>query len=300
MFDRRKFLSLFLVMMLLVTLLTACNTDEGVTDPDDQQQGDVLVAEEVLLEAVEDYLKTVGSTSYIVPGNEIMDLYNINPDAFLLVDMRSADSYAEGHAEGAVNIPFAEIGNKLNVLPLDKQVYFVCYSGQTSAQATAVANLVGVEAFSFLSGMNFGWSDDLVLETEENAIPEAVERELTDKEQIVWDAATKYFADGNKIISSEDLMDLVEDNPDMITILDIRSEEDYAEGHIQSAINIPYAQVGDNLESIPTNRPVYVTCYSGQTAGIVAGGMRIAGYNAFSVNRGMIGFDAAELPKVTE
>jgi rhodanese-related sulfurtransferase len=304
MFEKRKLLSLLLVMILVVTLLTACQPEEATPDPNEgeeqQQEGPSIVPEEVLLDAAIEFMGTVSSKSYIIPGTDVMDLLGINPDALFVVDMRSAADYAEGHIEGAVNIPFAEIGGKLNVIPADKPVYFVCYSGQSSAQATAVANLVGLEAFSFRSGMNFGWSEDFVKETTENALPEPVEIELTEEEQVIWDAATTYFDDGVMIISPEDLLALVEDNPDMITILDIRREEDFAAGHVESAINIPFAEVSENFDSIPTNRPVYVICYTGQTAGITSASLRMAGYNAFSLNRGMTGWDGAELPKVTE
>ncbi|MFW6016597.1 MAG: rhodanese-like domain-containing protein, partial [bacterium] len=156
MIKRRKLLSMILVLMLIVTILSACTPDEATPDPngeeEQQPEENVLVPEEILLNAAQDYMKTVSSTSYIVGGAEILDLNSINPDALFLVDMRSSDDYSEGHAEGAVNIPFAELGSKLNVLPTDKQIYFICYSGQSSAQATAVANIAGFEAFSFKGG----------------------------------------------------------------------------------------------------------------------------------------------------
>jgi len=82
--------------------------------------------------------------------------------------------------------------------------------------------------------------------------------------------------------------------------LDIRRAEDFEAGHVESAINVPFAEVGANFDSIPTNRPVYVICYSGQTAGLTSASLRMAGYNAFSLNRGMIGWNGAELPVVTE
>ncbi len=303
MLRNKKLVSILLVMLLLVTVLTACQPEEATPDPDEGQevdQGEAIVPEEVLLDASIEFMNSVSSTSYIVGGSDVMDLIGINPDALFIVDMRAPADYAEGHIEGAVNIPFAEIGNHLNVIPMDKQVYFVCYSGQSSAQATAVANLVGFEAYSFKSGMNFGWSDDFTKETTENALPEAMEPELSEEEQVVWDAASTYFDDGVKITSPEDLLALVEDNPDMITILDIRRAEDFEAGHVESAINVPFAEVGANFDSIPTNRPVYVICYSGQTAGLTSASLRMAGYNAFSLNRGMIGWNGAELPVVTE
>jgi rhodanese-related sulfurtransferase len=306
MYNKRKLISLMLVLMLLVTFMSACTPEaEDPVDEDPIVVEDPLDADEVILEEVTSFLQSVGSTSYLTSGREILDLLAINPNAAVLVDMRSPADYEAGHIEGAINIPYAETGNKLNVLPTDKPVYFVCYSGQTSAQATTIANLVGIEAYSFQGGMNFGWStlgeDESTLETTTNPLPEARELDLSEREQIMWDAATSYFsATDNYIVSVADLSAFVEDNPDAISVLDIRRVDDYTEGHIEGAINIPYAEVGDNIGSLSANRPIYVVCYSGQTAGIAKAGLRVAGFNAMSLSRGMIGWNGAELPVVTE
>lgn len=69
----------------------------------------------------------------------------------------------------------------------------------------------------------------------------------------------------------------VEDKEDAV-ILDIRSAEDYAKGHIQGAINVPYGMdVAASLEKIPSDKTVYVYCYSGQTASQTALLLNLAG-----------------------
>ena len=126
-----------------------------------------------------------------------MSLNDENPDAVFWVDMRSAEDYAKGHITNAVNIPYAKTGEMLEVIPMNKQVIFQCYSGQTSAQVTALANMLGFNAVSFRGGMNFGWAPlnlgEDTLQTTENKLPEAKTPELDEEQQILWDAVKAYF-----------------------------------------------------------------------------------------------------------
>ena len=153
-----------------------------------------------------------------------------NPDAVFWIDLRSAEDYAKGHIENAVNIPFATFGDNLEVIPMNKQIILQCYSGQTSAQAAALAQMLGFNAVSFRGGMNFGWAPlnlgEASLQMDANPLPAAKAPELDEKEQIVWDAVKAYFPpDKNNIIAPKDLLALVEENPDAITVLDIRTAE---------------------------------------------------------------------------
>lgn len=82
------------------------------------------------------------------------------------------------------------------------------------------------------------------------------------------ETASQYFENypsDKHVVSAEQLLNRVEEG-ESFCLLDIRSAEDYAKGHIQGAVNIPYgADVADALEIIPNDQPVLVYCYSGQT-----------------------------------
>lgn len=321
MHNKKRILSMLLVLIMMLSILTACSPKEEPATPEptppaeepaeeptpepEPEPEPALVKEDVLREAALNLLNNIPDNNFIMAADAALELAEENPDAIFWVDLRSAEDYAKGHIVGAVNIPFAQLGDHLDVLPTNKQVIMQCYSGQTSAQAAALAQMLGFNAVSFRGGMNFGWAPlelgEDTLEMDENPLPAAKAPSLDEAGQIVWDAVKAYFPpDKNNIIAPADLLALVEENPDAITVLDIRSAEDYAAGHIETAKHIAFKQVGANIEQIPTNRPVYVTCYTGQTAGITIAPMRIMGYNAISLNRGMTGWDGAELPKVTE
>ncbi|MCU0344213.1 MAG: rhodanese-like domain-containing protein [Ignavibacterium sp.] len=75
-----------------------------------------------------------------------------------------------------------------------------------------------------------------------------------------------------------------------ITVIDVRSATDYAAGHIQGAVNVAIADIvtyykNNNLSS---KTKVYVTCYTGQSAGLAVAALRLSGYsNVFSLKWGM-------------
>jgi 3-mercaptopyruvate sulfurtransferase SseA len=48
-------------------------------------------------------------------------------DEAVIVDVRSAESYAEGHAAGAISIPLDEFENNIVNLPLDKDTWIITY-----------------------------------------------------------------------------------------------------------------------------------------------------------------------------
>ena len=64
-------------------------------------------------------------------------------------------------------------------------------------------------------------------------------------------------------------------------ILDVRSPEEYKEGHIPGAINIPYDQMGARLAEISShkNKEVVLYCRSGRRVAIAADILQSAGFS---------------------
>ncbi len=88
-------------------------------------------------------------------------------------------------------------------------------------------------------------------------------------------------------IPEAELMELVGSKADNIYILDIRDPKDYASGHIPGAYNIPFKQIGQNLNQLPKDKAIVVYCYTGQTGGQTTALLNIAGFKARSLNGGM-------------
>jgi rhodanese-related sulfurtransferase len=62
-------------------------------------------------------------------------------------------------------------------------------------------------------------------------------------------------------------------------VIDVRSPEEFASGHVPGAVNIPYEVIGKRLSEIgPTTTPVVLYCRSGRRSGIAADVLGGAGY----------------------
>lgn len=84
-------------------------------------------------------------------------------------------------------------------------------------------------------------------------------------------------------------------------LIDVREDGEFAEGHIPGAISMPIRTVGQNLELIPRDRPVWIYCLSGWRAGLVISSLRLLGYdNVLAFSPGINGWDAAGEELVNE
>ncbi|OGW35531.1 MAG: hypothetical protein A2X58_00795 [Nitrospirae bacterium GWC2_56_14] len=83
-------------------------------------------------------------------------------------------------------------------------------------------------------------------------------------------------------------------------VLDIRSAVDFAKGHIEGAVNVPFALVAkpENLVLYPIEKPILVVCYTGHTASVVTGILNTLGYDTWTLRFGMISWAASSSQKV--
>jgi rhodanese-related sulfurtransferase len=68
-----------------------------------------------------------------------------NPGALLVIDIRDPKEYAAGTIKGAVNIPMAELAQKIGSLPADQAIVFICSTGARSGEAYDTAKLLRAE-----------------------------------------------------------------------------------------------------------------------------------------------------------
>ena len=71
-----------------------------------------------------------------------------------------------------------------------------------------------------------------------------------------------------------------------VTLLDVRTPEEYSTGHIRGFINIPVDALRDRLTEIPHGKPVYVTCQSGLRSYIACRILAGNGYDCFNLSGG--------------
>jgi rhodanese-related sulfurtransferase len=121
------------------------------------------------------------------------------------------------------------------------------------------------------------------------AAPEPAPAVEAPKTDVVADAVNAYYANMPEDIykiAEKDFVDKVKAGESML-ILDIRSAEDYGKGHVKGAVNAPWGPaIAASMDKLPTDKPIMVYCYTGQTAGQTVAVLNMAGFNAKSVNLG--------------
>lgn len=323
----KRAFSIILVLVFLGVLsfgLFGCGTDTAVDTPEDVEEVVEEVEEaveeelatldegEVLLAAAEAYFPKTAESNNIMSADDLKAMLDDNPNSVLVLDIRSAEDFEAGHIEGAVHSAWAQVGEIMDRLPGNRPVVVTCYSGQTAGQTVAVLRMAGFENVkSLASGMTFGWGEEgagypsdgtgMVAATDLDSVSSPANEE----EEILWAVAQDYFAavaSSNNIIAGPDLYEALEANPNSFYVLDIRSKEDYDQGHIVGSVHSPWSEVSNLLGDLPSTRPIVVACYSGQTAGQTVGVLRMLGYDAlslrFGIREGWVKRDA--LPLVTE
>lgn len=80
-------------------------------------------------------------------------------------------------------------------------------------------------------------------------------------------------------------------------VIDVRSSEEYATGHIPGAINIPYDQVAERISSIEAPHGVALYCMVGPRARKGEAALLAAGYSSvLHLEGGFSAWQAAGLP----
>ena len=79
----------------------------------------------------------------------------INNGAYL-VDLRTKEEFSQGHIEGSVNIPLAELGKSLDKFKGHDHIVLVCFSGNRSGFAKDI-----LEKKGFKNTINAGAWEEL-------------------------------------------------------------------------------------------------------------------------------------------
>jgi rhodanese-related sulfurtransferase len=84
------------------------------------------------------------------------------------------------------------------------------------------------------------------------------------------------------------------------TVLDVRSPETYARGHIVNAKNIPLAELDANLDKIKKYKSIVAVCDAGVSSNQAVNTLRKAGLdNVYGLRGGINAWTQANLPLVT-
>lgn len=293
----KKNLSIILVLLLSISLFAACGDKTPPASSPTSAPSSAPVQTDTVEKAALAYFENFDSAKVMKQAADFLAAIDAGDDMFIL-DIRQADAYEEGHIKGAVNMPYGSaVAEGLSLIPNDVQVYVYCYTGQTASQTIALLNVAGIYAANVQGGFNNGISKvegfEAYVDTEAVAAPTT----KYDVDADIQAAVTKYFSDiagyaGTAFASINfkpaSLKEVLDAEDDSYFVYDIRRADDYAEGHIPTAVNNPFgAGMQTKFSELPTDKNIIVQCYSGQTSSQTAAILRLLGYDAFSLQGGM-------------
>ncbi len=87
-----------------------------------------------------------GEPYYRVDSNEAKSMLDSEPDNTVVVDVRRDDEWVTGHVSGAIQVPIDDLPGRMDEVPQDKKVLFICAAGVRSGLACEIAASMGYDS----------------------------------------------------------------------------------------------------------------------------------------------------------
>jgi rhodanese-related sulfurtransferase len=91
-------------------------------------------------------------------------------------------------------------------------------------------------------------------------------------------------------VSAAEARKIIEDGAE---VLDVRTDVEYAAGHIAGARHVPVADLQREGAALSKDTPVILYCRSGNRSGPAADAFAASGFDAHSIEGGLIAWDEA-------
>lgn len=150
-------------------------------------------------------------------------------EGVLVVDVRTSEEYAEGHLVNAINIPFDNFESRINDMESykDKTVLLYCRTGNRSEKA---AKILAENGFKDAQNATEG--------------VEEYEYKLVKYNNITAQEAEKIMNENKEVV-----------------VLDVRKANEFADGHLENAINIPLEDVESKISELKDSKDKDVLVY---------------------------------------
>lgn len=104
-----------------------------------------------------------------------------------------------------------------------------------------------------------------------------------------------------ELVSPEQAAEVIEDAPDGLVVLDIRTPEEYNEVRLDGAINVDYyaTDFADQLDTLDKNNPYVMYCRSGNRSSDAVETMKDLGFTeVYEIDGGIVNWYEAGFPVV--
>ena len=87
-------------------------------------------------------------------------------------------------------------------------------------------------------------------------------------------------------MTQEQLVEHLAGHPQHLFVLDVRSPQEYAAGHVPGAVNVPHDELASRLREVPRDKDVVVYCRTGRRSALAADVLAANGYRRVSLLEG--------------
>jgi rhodanese-related sulfurtransferase len=173
----------------------------------------------------------------------------------VLIDSRPKKrKYDKGHIPGAISLPDTEFEQKSALLPEDKSTPLIFYCGGLKCKLSMKSSKKALAA---------GYTNVRYFPTGFPSWKEAGgEIEKGDAKKVAIKTGGE---DGT--ISIDSFTQILGQSPGSIHVIDVRDADEFAEGHLEIASNIPMDDLGDKVDSLPSDKPIVFICSTGARGG---------------------------------
>lgn len=180
----------------------------------------------------------------------------------LLIDVREPGEYADGHLEGAINIPLRTLSQNLDQIPTDRQVFVYCKSGHRAGMALSSLGMLGYDnVLSFPPGYA-GWTD--AGEPMTTDVPATMTYTIPEIAPALFAAVDGFLAAiPEGWLSAGDVTGVKDAVGAGAFLLDVRQPGEYTDGHLPGAVNVPLREIAARYTEIPDDVTVISYCKSG-------------------------------------
>jgi hydroxyacylglutathione hydrolase len=185
----------------------------------------------------------------------------------IVVDVRSAASFANGHLSGTLNIPFDRSFVTWSgwLLPYDRNVWLIAPDGDRADQAVRALAMIGLDRVAGYFGTDVFEGRAL------SVVPQA---------------------------NASEVAAMLERGA--VEVIDVRGRTEYDARHLPGVANIPVGLLRARVDQLPTERPIVVQCQAGARSSIAASVLLANGVRrVINLEGGIEAWQRAGLP-VTE
>ena len=158
----------------------------------------------------------------------------------IVIDTRTSEAFAEGHAPGTINIPLSKSFSTWAgwLARYDVDLHLIADDEPALHRAIRDLAMIGLDRVT-------GWSDRAVIAE--------------------WRAAGLPVGTVAKLDVKALAPRLAGDD---VTVVDVRNLSEWSAGHLPGAIHIPLGRLSERLAEIPRDKPLIVQCQSGGRSAI--------------------------------